>query len=264
MRDFNTVLTSQDRHHGTIIQDMETKDFRKFMSDTRMNELPTVGRDYTWINNHTYSKIDRGLVNIDWMITMRSMSIQILEPSFSNNSPLKLMISQMQRKKTSPFRFFNCIAKHPQFIPEVDQAWNTTGGDWKLQGVKNKLKRVKQVIKRLNTQYYKGVEDRIRVIRRELQEVYEKISCRMLNAKLIEEVNELNSKLEKWILIEERIYRQRSRVQWLKLGDNNSAYFFAHMNNRNILNGIDDLTNDLGVQLHMEEEIETEILGYYK
>nr|XP_016459308.1 PREDICTED: uncharacterized protein LOC107782881 [Nicotiana tabacum] len=264
MGDFNTVLTSQDRHHGTIIQDMETKDFRKFMNDTRMNELPTVGRDYTWINNHTYSKIDRGLVNIDWMITMRSMSIQILEPSFSNNSPLKLMISQMQRKKTSPFRFFNCIAKHPQFIPEVDQAWNTTGGDWKLQGVKNKLKRVKQVIKRLNTQYYKGVEDRIRVIRRELQEVYEKISCRMLNAKLIEEVNELNSKLEKWILIEERIYRQRSRVQWLKLGDNNSAYFFAHMNNRNILNGIDDLTNDLGVQLHMEEEIETEILGYYK
>ncbi|XP_019260883.1 PREDICTED: uncharacterized protein LOC109238857 [Nicotiana attenuata] len=199
MRDFNAVFTSQDRQHGTILQDMEIQDFREFMSDTGMNELPTVGRDYTWINNHIYSRIDRGL-----------------------------------GKKTSPFRFFNC------------------------------MKRVKQVIKGLNTQNCKGVEDGIEVIRRELQEVHEKISCRMLNTELIEEEKELKSKLEKWILIEESIYRQRSKVQWLKLGDTNSAYFFAEMKNRNNLNGIHELTNDLGVQLHMEEEIEIEIFGYYK
>ncbi|XP_019224865.1 PREDICTED: uncharacterized protein LOC109206499 [Nicotiana attenuata] len=47
MGDFNAVLNSQDRQHGTIIQDMERKDFREFMSDTGMNELPTMGRDYT-------------------------------------------------------------------------------------------------------------------------------------------------------------------------------------------------------------------------
>ncbi|XP_070055308.1 uncharacterized protein [Nicotiana tomentosiformis] len=47
MRDFNAVLNGQDRHHVTMIQDMETKDFREFMNDTEMNELHTVGRDYT-------------------------------------------------------------------------------------------------------------------------------------------------------------------------------------------------------------------------
>ncbi|XP_070035530.1 uncharacterized protein [Nicotiana tomentosiformis] len=195
---------------------------------------------------------------------MPSLSIQILEPSFSDHSPLKQMISQMQRKKASPFRFFNCIAEHPQFIQEVDQAWSTTGKDGKLQGVWNKLKRVKQVIKGLNTQHYKGVEDKIKVIRRELQEVQNKMSSRLLYAELIEEEKELKSKLEKWILIEESIYRLRSRVQWLKLGDTNSAYCFAHMKNMSSLNGIHALTNDVGVQLHMEEDIEAKILGYYK
>ncbi|XP_075104573.1 uncharacterized protein LOC142178608 [Nicotiana tabacum] len=170
----------------------------------------------------------------------------------------------MQRKKASPFRFFNCIAEHPQFIQEVDQAWSTTGKDGKLQGVWNKLKRVKQVIKGLNTQHYKGVEDKIKVIRRELQEVQNKMSSILLNAELIEEEKELKSKLEKWILIEESIYRQRSRVQWLKLGDTNSAYCFAHTKNMSSLNGIHALTNDVGVQLHMEEDIEAEILDYYK
>nr|XP_009588271.1 uncharacterized protein LOC104085855 [Nicotiana tomentosiformis] len=90
------------------------------------------------------------------------------------------------------------------------------------------------------------------------------MSSRLLNEELIEEEKELKSKLEKWILIEESIYRQRSRVHWLKLGDTNSAYFFAHMKNKNNLNGIHALTNDLGMQLHMEEDIEAEILGYYK
>ncbi|XP_009599800.1 uncharacterized protein [Nicotiana tomentosiformis] len=132
------------------------------------------------------------------------------------------------------------------------------------KGVWNKLKRVKKVIKELNIQHYKGVEDRIKVIRRELQEVQDKMSSKLLNAELIEEEKELKSKLEKWMLIEESIYRQRSRVQWLKLADTNSAYFFAHMKNRNSLNDIHALTNDLGVQLHMEEDIEEEILGYYK
>ncbi|XP_070057316.1 uncharacterized protein [Nicotiana tomentosiformis] len=241
MGDINAILNSQDRQHSTIIQDMKTKDCREFMSDTGMNELPVVGRDYTWTNNHTYSRIDRGLVNIDWMMTMLSL-----------------------KEESSPFRFFNCIAEHPQFIQEVDQAWSTTGKDGKLQGVWNKLKGVKQVIEGLNTQHYKGVEDRIKVIRRELQEVQDKMSSRLLNAKLIEEEKELKRKLEKWILIEESIYRQRLRVPWLKLGDTNSAYFFAHMKNRNSLNGIHALTNDLGVQLYMDEDIEAEILGYYK
>ncbi|XP_070055309.1 uncharacterized protein [Nicotiana tomentosiformis] len=158
---------------------------------------------------------------------MPSLRIQVLEPSVSDHSPFKLMISQMQRKKTSPFRFFNCIAEHPQFMQEVDQAWNTTATNGKMQGV-------------------------IKETRRELQEVQEKMSCRLLNTELIEEEKELKSKVEKWILIEESIYRQRLRVQWLKLGDTNSAYFFAQMKNKNSLNSIHALANELGVLLHME------------
>ncbi|XP_019253872.1 PREDICTED: uncharacterized protein LOC109232561 [Nicotiana attenuata] len=187
MGDFNVVLNIQDRQHGNMIQYMETEDFREFMEDTGMNELHTVGRDYTWTNNHTYSKIDRGLVNSSWMLTMPSLQIQILEPSVSDHSPLKLVITQMQMKKARPFRFFNCIAEHPHFINEVDQAWNTTRIDGKMQGVWSKLKRVKEVIKGLNTQHYKGVDNRVKETRRELQEVQEKMRCRLQNAELIEE-----------------------------------------------------------------------------
>lgn len=75
MRDFNSVLNSQDIQHGTAIEDMETRDFREFMSDAGMNELPTVGRYYTCTNSHTYSRIDRGIVNINWMMTTPTLHI---------------------------------------------------------------------------------------------------------------------------------------------------------------------------------------------
>lgn len=42
-----------------------------------------------------------------------------------------------------------------------------------------------------------------------------------------DEEKELKKQLEKWVKIEESIYKQKSRNQWLKLGDSNSALFFA-------------------------------------
>ncbi|XP_019259124.1 PREDICTED: uncharacterized protein LOC109237286 [Nicotiana attenuata] len=90
------------------------------------------------------------------------------------------------------------------------------------------------------------------------------MSSNLQKLELIEKEKALKGDLEKWVLIEESIYRQRSRVQWLKLGDSNSAYFFAQMKNRSNLNGIQILTNDMGDQLVLEEDIEAEIMGYYK
>lgn len=39
----------------------------------------------------------------------------------------------------------------------------------------------------------------------------------------------LREELEKWNKIEESILKQKSRVNWLKLGDANNAFFFVSM-----------------------------------
>lgn len=95
MGDYNAILRAQDRQHGTEVQDIETRDFKEFMIDTGMHELQYVGRSYTWTNNHTYSRIDKGIVNADRMMIMPNMKVQILEPLVSDHSPLRLMITQV-------------------------------------------------------------------------------------------------------------------------------------------------------------------------
>ncbi|XP_009772717.1 uncharacterized protein LOC107803069 [Nicotiana tabacum] len=90
------------------------------------------------------------------------------------------------------------------------------------------------------------------------------MSNRMQDTKLIEKEKVLKHNLEKWVMIEENVYKQKSRVQWLKLGDSNSGYFFAQMKHRNNTNRIQMLTDDMERQLVLDDEIEAEILGYYR
>lgn len=61
---------------------------------------------------------------------------------------------------------------------------------------------------------------------------------------VIEVEREVRKKLTKWSQIEEVIYKQKSRVYWLKLGDENTKYFFTSMKNRKAHNQITVLTRD--------------------
>lgn len=63
MGDFNAILELEDRMHGNVVQDHETRDFREFVEDVGMIELKAIGRPFTWTNSHVFSKIDRALVN---------------------------------------------------------------------------------------------------------------------------------------------------------------------------------------------------------
>lgn len=64
--------------------------------------------------------------------------------------------------------------------------------------------------------------------------------------------------------IEESIYKQKSRNLWLRLGDSNTAFIYACMRNRISKNKIRTLVTAGGTMVHTEQDIEEEILGFYK
>nr|XP_016462767.1 PREDICTED: uncharacterized protein LOC107785889 [Nicotiana tabacum] len=70
--------------------------------------------------------------------------------------------------------------------------------------------------------------------------------------------------LEKWLIVKESVLKQKSRLQWLKLGDSNTAYFRAYMKNRQARNNIGRITNSTGQILQSSTEVEEEILSFYR
>lgn len=70
--------------------------------------------------------------------------------------------------------------------------------------------------------------------------------------------------LKKWPLVEESITRQKIRVQWLRLGDSNTKFFFACMKNIEAHNHIRSLVDEQGRVLQNDKAVEEKITGYYK
>jgi len=119
------------------------------------------------------------------------------------------------------FSFFNCIADHPRFLQIVKQAWQGhRKGDMKT--VWWKLKKMKNVLKGINNSEFRGVKDKIQQIREQLHQVQTDMLDHNIMHANREQEKEPRKQLEKWNLVEESAMRQKSRVQWLNLGDANT------------------------------------------
>ncbi|XP_010693882.1 uncharacterized protein LOC104906779 [Beta vulgaris subsp. vulgaris] len=70
--------------------------------------------------------------------------------------------------------------------------------------------------------------------------------------------------LHKILQVDESILKQKSRVQWLKLEDSNSHFFFRAMKDRYLHNNIIDvLYAENGCKLISEADIQQEVLRFY-
>ncbi|XP_070017102.1 uncharacterized protein LOC142172443 [Nicotiana tabacum] len=114
MEDFNSIMGAEDRMQGRDVQDSETKDIREVIEECNLAELPTIGRSYTWTNSHVFSRIDKALVNDKWMLNMPPRQVHVMNPLFSGHSPLGIEINMKCDNKRRPFKFYYCMADHPE------------------------------------------------------------------------------------------------------------------------------------------------------
>ncbi|KAH0698753.1 hypothetical protein KY284_012968 [Solanum tuberosum] len=111
---------------------------------------------------------------------------------------------------------------------------------------------------------FKEVSNRVKDIRGQLHCLQESMRDPRTVALNRQHEKELQIQLEKWSTIEESVMQQKSRVQWLKLGDANTAYFFANMKNRVAQNTITCLMTSEGIKAQTQEAIELEVNTFYK
>lgn len=198
--DFNLILHIEDSLVGSQVQETELKDFKQCLLDIGLIEMKTTGRNYTWTNGNTYSRIDKALVNAIWMRTLTHMECKIFDPSFSDHSPLCVIVVEEENTGSKPFRFFNYLADHPDFMKIVKSNWTSQRQASSMADVWEKIKRLKQLMRRLSNHDLQGIQTKVSMIRNQLKELQEQIRWAQ-NQKLIKQYQiekDLKVKLEKW------------------------------------------------------------------
>lgn len=252
--DFHAVLTSEDRINGAPVSDHETRDFVDFLADMELAELRGTGASFSWTNKgegnaRIASRIGRGLVNQSWIDLFGDVEACLLAPSLSDHSPILIEAKQEQIGGRRPFRFLNVLASHHQFLEVFSECWrrNMTGNS--IFQVWQKLKQVKVGLKQLNVRHLENVKQQVAAASASLSQIQQRLGDDISNSLLQAQEKEGIQKWKYWMDVEESVYKQKSRVDWLKLGNSNTHFFFAAMKQRKSRNRRSSLHNEAGVCL---------------
>ncbi|XP_070054708.1 uncharacterized protein [Nicotiana tomentosiformis] len=123
---------------------------------------------------------------------------------------------------------------------------------------------LKETLKQLNNQEFNSIGHKIQLSRNKLEGIQAQMPLSGNNTEAILQENAAKLELKKWLEFEESVLKQKSRIQWFKLGDSNTSYLYACVKNKQAKNHICRLTNSVGQILQSAIEVEEEILNFYK
>jgi len=126
---FNTILGSHEHKGIHEPARLPITEFQQWSDLNNLVHLHTRGVSFTWSNgrkgrNITQKRLDRVLVNQDWINVCQSSSVSTLTKLRSDHYTLLFEFQTQSSQFTSSFKFMKMCISHPNCINVVKQCWN--------------------------------------------------------------------------------------------------------------------------------------------
>lgn len=149
---------SSDFYTGIAVPP-KVQDFQACIYDLGLVDLPHSGPSFTQSNKRANGslakKLDRVMENSLWFDGFSDYAVAFLPPEFSDHCSglvsKKLSLPQSPR----PFKFFNYLLKHKDFLPAVKETWASSSVfGTRMYQLSRRLKSLKPVIRALSKSDY--------------------------------------------------------------------------------------------------------------
>ncbi|KAG7578318.1 hypothetical protein ISN45_Aa03g025130 [Arabidopsis thaliana x Arabidopsis arenosa] len=259
--DFNEILHPAETSNPDIIR--STRGMRLFgecLADMGVFDLPSSGPRFTWTNKRTFDpigkKLDRCLVNGTWLLRFPFSHCTFEAPEFSDHTPCLIkLVSDLPTYGSRPFKYFNFLAKHPQFLDLVKEEWESFGSPViALKDFCFRLKKMKRPLKLMMKRNFSDLEKRVL----EAHSTLKSLQLISFNDPSPLNIQNESSAKDIWshlCLAEESFFRQKSRIRWLGEGDFNTSFFHCVTTARNAGNAIRHLLKPDGSYTSSLQEV---------
>ncbi|XP_060198361.1 uncharacterized protein LOC132627183 [Lycium barbarum] len=174
--------------------------------------------------NTIWKRLDRFLYNVEWFEKYGFNTVTHLARACSDHVPLLIQFSVTEEPYVKYFRFLNFWTEHEQFLEVVKEVWDKECQGNPLWILHQKLKKTASRLNRWSRETFGNVHENPKKWESDIM---------ALEQKLLEDNNEGNmTNLSRtkvgyiqYLKNQESILKQKARVNWLKEGDPNSAYF---------------------------------------
>ncbi|MQL88103.1 hypothetical protein Taro_020652 [Colocasia esculenta] len=257
--DFNSFLALDEKKGGKRNYSRSTVDFQACVSAAGLEDAGYIGNKYTWFNgqqqNGIWIRIDRIFFNAEWTISCSTVHVQHLGRSCSDHSPLLISNKQEATKGPSRFTFQHMWCSHESFISDSAAAWRMApASSSPLINMAMKLKHMKSFYGKWNKEVFGNISTNIQEAEASFsnaQNAYdEDPSNDNYNVYI-----QTKEKLEHVLSQEEQFWRQKSRIKWLKEGDNNTKFFHAYAVSQRRLSLISTLHKEDDTYVDRNEDI---------
>ncbi|CAL9217216.1 unnamed protein product [Arabidopsis halleri] len=271
--DFNEILSMTD-HSRAMDYTFNTtgmRDFQNTVSFCELGDLSSAGPNFTWINNQDSNpigkKMDKALVTSDWLNCFSHSYASFEAGGISDHSRCMIHLSKTNSQHRKPFKFFNFLTTHDQFLPTVAQVWTTLPPLYHsrvaLSLFHRKLKSLKSHLRLLNKSKFGDLP-------RKTLEAYGSYCAAQTTAlsdPTISNLAALSETSETWqrlASLEEKFFHQKPRIQWMKCGDQNTSYFHRVAQTNASRNAVCSLTLESGAVLTDLNEIKAEAARHFR
>lgn len=171
MGDFNIILDSQDKIGEKRIDRNAIREFKDWIRDMDIINLPSRGCKYTWSNNRSgdqrvYTKIDHMFCNDLWKSQNPHFQLDYEPPLTSDHSRGILTIQKDLNFGPKPFKFMKGWLKHPKFKQILMDSWGEYVSGNPLDRLTKKLKCLKIALKSLNKDEYSDIKNRVEMAKK--------------------------------------------------------------------------------------------------
>lgn len=236
-----------------------------------MVDLAQVGPRFTWTNcqddNPISKKLDRVMVNSCWLNKFPQSYTTFESGGVSDHSRMHNLLRAAPQGNLKPFKFFNHTINHPRFLEVVGRVWNESAPIFHsrtaLKRPQEKLKSLKFELRGLNRDKYGDIPGRMK---QAYTDLCEKQNVAMMDpqSSTFEAASDAWEHWHHISGIEEQFFYQKSRVQWLGLGDRNSRFFHKVTQSRNVSNTIRRIVTADGRILTSLPEIKSEAVNHFE
>lgn len=247
-------ITHYQEHSSPAVDHLSSDmlELKDNLTQLGVTDLRFQGCANTWTNKNPSApvtkKLDRALINDVWLESYPNSVASFLAHDFSDHSPCLIDLAcPLPQDGTNPFKFQNFLPQHPSFLQVVETAWFQSGSEaTDLSTLGFKIKGLKRVMKTLARDKFSDIQKRV---------IYTNSLLKDVQVQCLNQPNEENFKAEKDLIthwtflrgVEEAFFKQKSRINWLRLGDQNTLFFMRVAATRNSYNSIRSLQLPCGL-----------------
>ncbi|XP_071718831.1 uncharacterized protein [Rutidosis leptorrhynchoides] len=216
---------------------------RSLWNDLKMHKL--------FVGNHPWvlmGDFNAALDSEDYSVEYDNVFVTFKPYGVSYHSPAILIFPVATATRHKPFKFRNFVVYKEGFDDVVLKGWRRVVVGHKMFQVVKKLRWLKKPLRKLMR--YKGnLHARVVKLKVELEEAQMALDRCPFSTELRDDARCLLRAYNEAVLDEERFLKQKLKVEWLRVGDNNINYFHKIVKGKKHRSRISAIVNDQGVMV---------------